>query len=73
MTDTFYKWRLAEDKYKIKVRMMPKDVSEAVKKGAFELYDMKAKKDADFARLWSSLKKWHEGYEKYIPIYELIP
>jgi len=73
LVDTFYKWKLAEDKYKIKVRMMPKDVSEAVKKGAFELYEIKAKKDPEFARLWGSLKKWHEGYEKYLPIYELIP
>jgi len=73
LVDTFHKWKIAEDKYKIKVRMMPKDVSEAVKNGAFEMYDEKAKKDADFARLWSSLKKWHDGYEKYIPIYELIP
>lgn len=73
LVDTFYKWRLAEDKYKIKVRMMPKDVSEAVKKGAFEMYDEKSAKDPEFAKLWTSLKAWHDGYEKYIPIYELIP
>jgi len=55
------------------VRMVPKEVSEAVKKGAFELYEIKAKKDPEFARLWASLKKWHEDFEKYLPIYELIP
>lgn len=73
LTDTFYKWKIAEEKHKIKVRMMPKDISEAVKKGAFELYDMKAQKDPEFAKVWSSVKNWHDGYEKYIPLYELIP
>ena len=73
LVDTFYQWKIAEEKYKIKVRMMPKDVSEAIKKGAFEWYEIKAKQDPDFARIWASLKKWHDGYEKYLPIYELIP
>ena len=73
LLDTFYKWKVAEEKYNIKVRMVPKDVSEAVKKGAFELYEIKAKENPDFARLWGSLKKWHEDFEKYLPIYELIP
>ena len=73
LADTFYKWRLAEDKYKIKVRMMPQDVSEAVKQGAFEMYDEVSQKDADFKKVWASLKKWHDGYEKYIAIFELIP
>jgi TRAP-type mannitol/chloroaromatic compound transport system substrate-binding protein len=73
LVDTFYKWKVAEEKYKIKVRMVHKDVSEAIKKAAFEMYDMKSKTDPDFARLWSSLKKWHDSYEKYLPIYELIP
>lgn len=73
LADTFYKWKVAETKYKIKVRMVPKEVSEAIKKAAFEFYDMKASKDPDFARIWGSLKEWHEQYKKYLPIYELIP
>ena len=73
LVDTFYKWKLAEDKYKIKVRMMPKDVSEHVKNAAFEMYDEKSKTDAEFKKVWASLKAWHEAYEKYLPTFELIP
>ena len=55
----------------VKIHTWNDEMMTAFKKANDEVMEEEAKNDADFARAWTSFKKFHEGYREWAQLSRL--